>query len=493
MPGPVRGRVLAFAFLLAVVTYLDRICISAATPYIMDDLHLSVLQMSVVFSAFTLAYSLFEIPSGWLGDVRGPRRVLTRIVLWWSGFTMLTGAARGFASLVAIRFLFGAGEAGAFPNVARSFSNWFPLSERGRANGVMFLGSRLGGMLSAPLALWLILRFGWRTAFVVFGAGEAGAFPNLARSLSQWFPQRERGRANGVMLVGSRFGGMISVPLALLVISWWGWRASFVVFGVVGVVWAAAWQAWYRDRPQDHPSITPAEVAWIQQDGPAVSGHAPTPWRAILGSRNLYAICAMYFAFGYGLYFYFTWLPTYLIRELGFSMLAGGLFAALPFLLAGIADVGGGWLTDRLSRRYSLRAGRCYLGTFGFGTCALLVFASTLAEAPVAKALLLAFALASADLALSAAWAVPLDVAPDHAGVMTGFMNTLGNLGGFFGPIVVGYALDRWQSWAIPFHLTAAIYACGAVAWLFIDPSKPIVAARRSSGAIVGGAGEAVT
>ena len=158
----VRGRVLAFAFVLAVVTYLDRICIAAAAPFIMNDLHLTVLQMSVVFSAFTLSYSLFEIPSGWLGDVKGPRRVLTRIVVWWSAFTMLTGAAVGFQSLLAIRFLFGAGEAGAFPNIARSFSRWFPMRERGRANGVMFLGSRMGGMLSAPIALVLVGRWGWR-------------------------------------------------------------------------------------------------------------------------------------------------------------------------------------------------------------------------------------------------------------------------------------------------------------------------------------------
>src|SRR4051794_27621066 len=165
----VRMRLLVFAFLLAVITYLDRVCISTAAPFIMEDLHLSVLQMGVVFSAFTLAYSLFEIPSGWLGDVRGPRGVLTRIVLWWSAFTMLTGAATGYQSLKTIRFLFGAGEAGAFPNVARSFSRWFPIRERGRANGVLFLGSRLGGMLSAPIALLLIARWGWRASFVAFG------------------------------------------------------------------------------------------------------------------------------------------------------------------------------------------------------------------------------------------------------------------------------------------------------------------------------------
>jgi ACS family glucarate transporter-like MFS transporter len=411
----VRARVLGFAFLLAVVTYLDRVCISAAAPYIMQDLHLSVLQMSVVFSAFTLSYSLFEIPSGWLGDVKGPRRVLTRIVLWWSAFTMLTAAARGFASLVVIRFLFGAGEAGAFPNIARSFSRWFPARERGRANGVMFLGSRMGGMLSAPIALLIVAR--------------------------------------------------------------WGWRTSFVMFGLLGVVWAAAWFGWYRDRPDENPAVSREELAWIQQDGHAGDGHtsgAGTPWRALLRSRNLYAICAMYFAFGYGLYFYFTWLPTFLITVLGFSLLGGGIFAALPFLLAGIADLVGGWLTDSLSKRYGLRVGRCHLGFAAFLTCAVLVFSSTLPIPAIAKAVLLALALASADLALGACWAVPIDVAPDQAGVITGCMNTLGNLGGLLGPLVVGIAVDRWHSWTFPFYVTALVYAAGALAWLAIDPTLPI-------------------
>jgi MFS family permease len=391
----------------------------------MKELDLSVLQMSIVFSAFTLSYSLFEIPSGWLGDVRGPRRVLTRIVLWWSAFTMLTGAARGFQSLVAIRFLFGAGEAGAFPNIARSFSRWFPARERGRANGVMFLGSRLGGMLSAPVALVIIAR--------------------------------------------------------------WGWRESFVIFGLIGIVWAAAWYAWYRDRPEEHPAMTPAELAVIQEGSMAADIPSErTPWRLLLRSRNLYAICAMYFAFGYGLYFYFTWLPTYLITVLGFSRFGGGLFAALPFLLAGIADLVGGWLTDTLSRRLGLRAGRCHLGCAAFMTCAALVFASQLPVPAVAKAVLLAFALASADLALGACWAVPIDIAPDHAGVITGCMNTLGNLGGLVGPMVVGIAVDRWQSWTFPFYITAAVYASGAIAWLAIDPLSPIQAPTNAIGTRVG-------
>jgi MFS transporter, ACS family, glucarate transporter len=422
-PTRVRVRVLGFAFLLAVVTYLDRICISAAAPYIIDDLHLSVLQMSVVFSAFTLSYSLFEIPSGWLGDVIGPRRVLTRIVLWWSAFTMLTSVAGGFRSLVTIRFLFGAGEAGAFPNIARSFSHWFPTRERGRANGVMFLGSRVGGMLSAPIALLIVAR--------------------------------------------------------------WGWRVSFVLFGMVGIVWAAAWFAWFRDRPRDHPAVNAEELAWIRGDArsplsPDRNTVEATPWGDLLRSRNLYAICAMYFAFGYGLYFYFTWLPTYLIRQLGFSRLATGVFASLPFVLAGVADIAGGWLTDYLSRTRGLRVGRCYLGFAAFVTCAALVFGSTLPVPSIAKAVLLALALASADLALGACWAVPLDIAPEHAGVITGFMNTLGNLGGLIGPLVVGVAVDRWGSWTFPFYVTAIVYACGALSWLAIDPTRSLMTKDRS-------------
>lgn len=375
----------------------------------MRDLGLSFFQMSVVFAAFTLAYSLFEVPSGWLGDTRGPRRILTRIVLWWSAFTMLTGAARGFGSLVVTRFLFGAGEAGAFPNMARAFAHWFPVRERGQANGILFLGSRIGGMLSAPVALLLI-----------------------------------RG---------------------------WGWRISFVLFGLLGLVWAGAWRFWYRDRPADHAGVGPDELKWIEQDGaPEASG--PTPWRTLLRSRNLHAICAMYFAFGYGLYFYFTWLPTYLLDELGFSVVSGGLLASLPFALAGLADVAGGRVTDRLAHTRGLRMARCGVGSAGFATCAGLVIASTLVSSPIAKATLLALALGSADFALGACWAVCLDVGAGHAGVVTGFMNTFGNLGGLIGPLVIGLAVDRWHSWTFPFYVTAFVYAAGAAAWLAIEPDR---------------------
>jgi ACS family glucarate transporter-like MFS transporter len=410
-----RHGVLGFAFGLAIITYLDRICISAAAPYIMRDLGLTVLEMSLVFSAFTLAYSLFEVPTGWMGDVMGPRRVLTRVVLWWSGFTMLTGAAWNYLSLLVIRFLFGAGEAGAFPNVSRSFSRWFPLRERGKANGILFLGSRLGGAL-API-------------------------------------------------------------LALLLIRNWGWRVSFAVFGAIGIFWALAWYRWYRDEPSEHPAVNSHELAWIQQDSPNADSktHASAiPWRQILTSSNLLAICGMYFAFGYGLYFYFTWLPTYLVQVLKFSDLAAGILAGLPFLLAGGADLLGGWLTDRLAIAFNLRIARCWLGFSSFAGSATLLFASTQANDRWTKAILIALALASADLALSACWAVCLDVGRAYAGIVTGCMNTFGNLGGFLGPMVLGYAVERWNSWTLPFYVSAAVYAAGALLWLAVRPEEQL-------------------
>jgi nitrate/nitrite transporter NarK len=309
----------------------------------------------------------------------------------------------------------------------------------------------------------------------------------MVRAFARWFPSRERGTANGVLFLGSRLGGALAPALTVLVITQWGWRATFVVFGSIGVLWAVAWYVWFRDNPDDHRAMTAEELAVIREEdvsassrqalarGPAAA--VAVPWRAVFASRTVLAICAMYFAFGYGLYFYFTWLPTYLTRVLGFSALAGGVLAGLPFVLAGAADVAGGRLTDRLSAARGLRVGRCGVGASAFATCAALLLVSTQAEGRVAKALLLALALASADLGLSACWAVCLDVGRERAGAITGLMNTFGNLGGAIGPLVMGVVVERWNSWTIPFYITAAVYALGAACWLAIDPTRRLGAA----------------
>src|SRR3989442_11571494 len=220
IPSRARFTLLRFAFALSVVTYLDRVCIATAATSIREDLHLTGVQMGWIFSTFTLAYAIFEIPSGWLGDVIGPRKVLTRIVLWWSAFTVATGTAWSYASMLSFRFLFGAGEAGAFPNSSRSFSQWFPTKERGRAHGIIFMGTRLGGALAPPLAVALIAAIGW--------------------------------------------------------------RRSFWVFGSLGVFWGILWWRWFRDDPAKHPAVNADELQIIRQDRSPDGEHRKIAWRSRL-------------------------------------------------------------------------------------------------------------------------------------------------------------------------------------------------------------------
>jgi MFS transporter, ACS family, glucarate transporter len=412
-----RFKVLGLLFALTVITYLDRLCIAAAAPAIADKFNFSPSEMGYIFSAFTLAYATFEIPSGWLGDYFGTRKALARIVIWWSLFTALTSVSAGFASLLLVRFLFGVGEAGAFPNIARSISCWFPSSHQGRALSVAFVGNFLGAAATTPLVFKLV--------------------------------------------------------------AWQGWRLPFVEFGALGVAWAIAWYWWFRDRPEDHPAVNAAELQFIRSDqmDAAHLGHAQrVPWRALLKSANLLFICGMYFAFGYALYFYLTWMPTYLLTARGFSKTYAGLFSALPFLASAAGVWLGGLLTDWLSRRTaSLKIGRCVVGGFGYLTSALALVAVALTEDRIVAASLIAVAAFCQMLSGSAAWSVCLDVGRRNAGVVTGFMNMTGNLGGTLTPVVIGYAVQKLASWTIPFYITAGVLGFGVVMWVMVNPYRSVI------------------
>ncbi len=411
-PNPRRARrvLLRFTFALSLITFLDRVAIGAAAPAIRDELHLSAVQLGWVFSAFTLAYAVFEMPTGWLGDVFGPRKVLTRIVLWWSAFTALTGVAWSFPSLAATRFLFGAGEAGAYPNISRSFSRWFPVRERGVAHGVVFMGSRVGGAI-AP-------------------------------------------------------------PLIVLVMGWFGWRAAFWGCGVVGLVWCVLWWRWFRDDPADHPSVTPEELRDIKAglDVARVS----VRWRNLL-SVNLLMLCLMYFCVIYGLYFYLTWLPTYFQNARGFTLEQAAWLSGMVLLTGGVATVAGGWLTDRLVGRFGLKVGRS-VPAVALPLSGLLLIAAALTPGAMTAAVLFAAAAGAADLCLSPAWAVCHDIGGDAAGTVTGCMNTFGNLGGALSPLVVGYALDWWGGWQTPLLVGGGVYIVGGLLMLLVNPRRPLVA-----------------
>jgi MFS transporter, ACS family, glucarate transporter len=416
-PTRTRHTLLRLIFALTVITYLDRLCISAAMPAIAAEFNLSPTQKGWIFSAFTIAYAAFEIPSGWLGDRFGARLALTRIVLWWSAFTSLTGAVFGFRSLFIVRFLFGAGEAGAFPNIARAVSGWLPAGEQGRGLSVAFIGLASGSAMAAPLVFTLL--------------------------------------------------------------EFQSWRWVFVEFGLIGVLWCAVWHRWFRDRPEDHSSVNEAELLLIRSDkagAAAVSSTHVVPWRALCKSANLAFICLMYFAYGYGLYFYITWLPTYLLEARGFSIGSTKWLAALPWVLSALGFWLGGWLTDYLVKRTgNLKLARCGIGSAGYAASALALIAVAQVEDNLLAAYLLALALSFQTMTISAAWAVCLDVGRRNAGVVTAFMNTVGNIGGAIAPMVVAYAVREWHSWALPFYVMAGVFGFGILMWLLVDPERSVL------------------
>jgi MFS family permease len=401
---------LGFALGATAVAYLDRVCISTAAPAIKADLALSDAQMGYVFSAFTLAYALFEVPSGWLADRFGARAMLTRIVLWWSAMTAATGLAQGFASLVALRWLFGMGEAGVFPSLTRAFGRWLPVRERGAAFGLTLMAAALGGAATQPLVVALLEHVSWRQAFPIFGA--------------------------------------------------------------VGVVYAAAWFAWFRDDPRAHRSVNQAEIAEIGSDPP--TAHPAVPWGRLLRSRNLAALCAMYFGAIYGWYFYLTWLPTYLLRARGFDLSQVGWLAALPLLGIATGSLVGGFLSDRLTRGYGARVGLRAPGVIGLPLAAVAIVAAVTAQDPRTSAYCLAAAAGLAALGVAPGWSVCLAIGGRHAGVVSGAMNTFGNLGGVTSPIVVGWCLTLWGSWQAPLFTVAAFYVFAALCWLRVDPTEPL-------------------
>src|SRR5438128_226440 len=289
-----RTKLLWFAFVLSIITYIDRVCISTAAPAIRQELGLSTVQVGWMFSVFTFAYAFFEVPSGLLADTMGPRRMMTRIVIWWSAFTAATGLAWNFTVLLATRFL--------------------------------------------------------------FGVGEAGAFPTISRSFSRWFPRRAVGNAHGVLFMGTRFGGALAPPLVVAIMAVAGWRVSFFIFGTLGVIWSFFWWRWYRDDPRDHAGTTREELETIlagieREHGTAVH------WRQFLNG-NFLLICLMYFCVACPFYFYLTWVPIYLKEARGFTTQQAGLLAGFILFAGGVATAMGGRLTDFLVRKYGLRIGR---------------------------------------------------------------------------------------------------------------------------------------
>src|ERR1035438_270916 len=380
-------RVIALLSLLSIITYLDRVCISVAGPGIQDSLHITPQAWGWVITAFFVSYAVFEIPSGILGDQIGPRRVLTRIVLWWSAFTALTGSVSQYWFLVLVRFCFGAGEAGAYPNAAVVIKRWIPVRRRARAWGYVWMMSQMGGALSPLLVVPLMLHFGW--------------------------------------------------------------RAPFYVFGIVGILWGSVWYSWFRDRPAEMPGIGAKELEEIEDGAGDPAGHS-LPWRLALGSGNLWRIMAIAACYIYALSFFQGWFQTYLVKGRGFTQ-ANLVLSSIPYVVGALGNVLGGYASDWLCRRLDLRMGRRLVGVLGLGTAMVGVIATIMTANGASALVFLSFVYGAIAFQQTNITAVCLDVGGRHSGAVTGFVNTAANAAGALSSVIFGYLVTYFGSYTAAF------------------------------------------
>jgi MFS family permease len=446
-PTRVRYAVMAFLCTLAFLSYLDRVCIARAQADIRHDLSLTVGQMGLVMGIFWLGYALFEIPGGWLGDRFGSRATLARIVLAWSVFTALSGAAAGFTSLLVYRLLFGLGEAGAFPNMARVQSRWWPAKSRARAGGV----------------LWLCARWGGAFSFLIFGYLLGGFNSSGFRQAVARMP---------VLHV------LASVP---------AWRLGFWAMGLVGLVWVILFYPWFRDDPSQKRSVNEAELKLIRSgEPPGEQSHEShggwRVWAALFSSGSLWALALAYLCISFGWSFFVSWMPQYLEDVHHVSFKGSQAMDVLPLFFGGIACLVGGICSDALVRVTGwTRAGRAIFPICGYVTAAVAMFAIRLTHTPSQAITLMCVASAANDFGQGACWATIISVGGLYAGTAFGFMNMVGNIGNFLQP-VIGAVVFKHAGWNALLALYAGVYFIAACLWLFVDPRKTFYRDRQPAG-----------
>jgi ACS family glucarate transporter-like MFS transporter len=392
---PARYRLVLMTFALSMLLYVDRIAISAAKNPISSQLDLSDTQFGWVLSAFALGYAVFQIPAGALADRFGPRRVLTGVVIAWSLFTGLTGLAWSYGVLLVCRFLFGAGEAGGYPTCARAFYSWLPVAERGLAQGINFSGSRLGAAFALPAMAWFVAAAGWRGAFFMLGGA--------------------------------------------------------------GLVYAAAWWLWFRDWPEAHAGVSPAERELIVggRGTRSATEAIPLGGRVLAGSANLWIAMGQYFASNFTFFFCLTWLFPYLQRTYHLQAVQAGVLSSGPLLAGAMGNWCGGWFVDRLYTQGRWRRSRQLPAILGFTLAAVGLLGSLLFVDATAKVACLAVAIFGADMTLPPSWAFCIDIGRGHAGAVAGAMNMAGNFGSFVTSLAFPYLL-AWTGSPAPFFIVGA-------------------------------------
>jgi len=450
LPPPTRARYLVLAFLavLVFVLYLDRICIARAAKSMKQELGLSNAQMGYIFGAFTIAYGLFEVPTGRWGDRFGSRGVLTRIVLWWSVFTALTGCVGMFSWDSGRSIVFGLG----------SFSRDIPL-------------------VFDTFVLLVVVRF-------LFGAGEAGALPNVARVVERWIPAHERGIAQGVVLTAMQIGGAAAPVFTDRLIQYVGWRMSFAVYGCLGVVWGALFYRWYRDDPAEHPAVNPTErllLARAQRDAPGGDHHPPIPWRMVLSSGNVWLLGLIMTSSAFASYMYMFWLPTYFNEAHHVDLETAAWLQALVLVGAASGAFCGGYLSTLVVRwTGESRWSRRMLGFSLMASAAMLLGGSVLCFSPIQTALCVAAAAFFGHAHIANWWATTAQISGRHLGAMFGLLNSLGVPGAFGSQVFMGEFADYRKHlgfkgrdcWDPAFFVYAGVLLFGAICWLLVDATK---------------------
>ncbi|RFC42437.1 MAG: MFS family permease [Verrucomicrobia bacterium] len=405
------------AFSATAINYIDRANLGVAAPYIAKDLNLSPEATGALLGAFFWTYAAFQLPSGWFIDKVGARIAYAVAVVWWSLFTAATALARGFGSLFGMRLL--------------------------------------------------------------LGVGEAPAYPANAKIVSEWFPRRERAFATSIFDSGNRVGTALSLPIVSAIIAQFGWRASFVITGLLGFVWTFFWLKIYRP-PAEHPGVTPEELAYIESDklpSKPVGEGETVRWRDLFRYRTIWGMMLGFFCLNFVIYFFSTWFPTYLVKARGFDLKQMGLVGMIPALVAVFGGYLGGYVSDRLVRsgmRLSLARKIPLVGGMFLSSS---IGLSVLVESTTAAIALMSLSYASLSFAAASIWALPADVAPtkDHVGSIGGIQNFASNLAGVCITTFVGVMLARTGGFVVPLVVAGCFSLLGAFSYLVIVPEiKPL-------------------
>ena len=414
MSWPIRYRLVGLLTVGSMINFIDRVNISVAAPVIMPALRYDEAQFGVIFSAFLAGYTLFQFPGGAIADRWSPKKVVALSCLGFSLFTALT-----------------------------------PLG------GVAFL-------------LMLAIRF-------CVGMFESVSFPAYASINARWIPRREYSRAQTISLSGSYLGQVLAYPLTTWIVLHYSWRWSFYFNALLGVLWIIVWYSFATDHPHEHPKITKAELAEIEETRAARSSKPISPW-VVLKSPPVLFLSASYLFLLYGVWMLILWLPTYLVKGRGFSVQQMGWIGMIPTVMSFAGLVSGGMLSDVLLRRgFSTRFARaqgpalCIILGVPFLVAAVLVPSANLSVACFAIYL---FAI---TLSTGGFWAVPLEINPQLVGAISGVMTCAGNLGGVFGPLSAGYLYRSSGSWALPFLVAAGFAAVAFLIFFFLVVPEPLL------------------